>query len=107
MLALLTWEAYLHVALRRVDFYARVTGKEEKCMLLLSFFSKNPVLFRLDNFEHTVYKCPMSLQAKGTRETSVWNHQKLKKYVGYILLPSMAALYSKLAQSGHWVIGIV
>lgn len=37
----------------------------------LCSFTKNPILFSLDNHDHTVHKCSMSLQAKGTRERSI------------------------------------
>lgn len=73
----------------------------------LCSFSKNPVLFVLDSPEHTAYKCSMSLQAKGTRETSLWNHQKMKKYVGNILLPTVVPCAANPAQSGQGVPGVV
>lgn len=73
----------------------------------LCSFSKSPVLFVLHNPEHTASKRSMSLQATGTRETSLWNHQKLKKYVCNILLQSVAPCAANPTQSGQEVPGAV
>lgn len=84
-----------------------VKRKNAHYFFQLCFFSKNPVLFVLDNLEHTVCKCSTSLQAKGTRETSLWNHLKLKKYVDNILLPSVAPCVANPTQSGQGLTGVV
>lgn len=84
-----------------------VKRKNAHYLFQLCSFSKNPVLFVLDSPEHTAYKCSMSLQAKGVRETSLWNHQKLKKYVGNILLPSVVPCAANPTPSGQGVPGVV
>lgn len=93
---LFTWEAVLSPFKEQISMPESLVKRKNACYFFqLCTFSKNPVLFELDNPECTVHKCSVTLQTKGTKEMSIWNHQKLKKYVGNILLPSTAALCSK------------
>lgn len=84
-----------------------IKRKKAHYFFKLCSFSMNPVLLVLYNPEQTADKCPMSLPTKGARETSLWNHQKLKKYVCNILLPSVIPSAAKPTQSGQGVPGVV
>ena len=70
--ALLTWEAMLWPFEGQISMPESLVKRKNACYFFqLCSFSKNPVLFGLDNPERTVRKCSVSLQAKGTRETSL------------------------------------